>query len=53
MLPNLPSNLSPVERRREVASILAAGVICRHRRARAAGIIDARQSPPAPPFPLY
>jgi hypothetical protein len=46
MPPNNPLNLSPAERRREVASILARGVIRWHKRAKTAGIIDAQKSPP-------
>lgn len=38
--------LSPAERRRQVASILAKGVIRWRRRAKAAGIIDAPESSP-------
>ena len=37
-------HLCPVERRREVASILARGVVRWCRRAKAAGIIDAQKS---------
>jgi len=37
----------PTNRRRELAAILAKGVIRWHRRAKAAGIIDAQKSPPA------
>ena len=44
---NRPPVLSPVERRREVASILARGVIRWHRRAKTAGIIDTQKSPPS------
>lgn len=36
--------LSPADRRRQVAVILARGVIRWHRRAKAAGIIDAEKS---------
>ena len=43
MLPNA-SNLSPAERRREVASILARGVIRWRRRAKSAGIMDTEKS---------
>ncbi|MEW6198090.1 MAG: hypothetical protein AB1601_05420 [Planctomycetota bacterium] len=39
-------HLSPAERRREVASILAKGVVRWCRRAKAAGIIDAQKSRP-------
>jgi len=39
-------NLSPADRRREVASILARGLIRWRRRAKAAGIIDAQESSP-------
>ncbi len=46
MPPNHASDVSPADRRREVASILARGVIRWHRRAKAAGIIDAQKSPP-------
>lgn len=46
MLPNA-SDLSPADRRREIASILARGVIRWHRRARSAGIIDTEKSPPS------
>ena len=38
--------LSPAERRRQVASILAKGVIRWQRRAKSAGIIDVQESPP-------
>jgi hypothetical protein len=38
--------LSPADRRRQVASILARGVIRWRRRAKSAGIIDAKKSPP-------
>lgn len=38
--------LSPADRRRQVASILAKGVIRWHRQARTAGVIDAQESPP-------
>jgi hypothetical protein len=44
MPPNRPSDLSPAERRREVASILARGVIRWHRRAKAAGMINTEES---------
>jgi len=47
MPPNGTSCPPPAERRREVASILARGVIRWHRRAKAAGIIDVQKSPPA------
>ncbi len=43
MLPNA-SDLSPAERRREVASILARGVIRWRRRAKSAGIIVTEKS---------
>lgn len=39
--------LSPAERGRQVASILARGVIRWHRRAKSAGIIDPEKPPPA------
>lgn len=39
--------LEPAERRRQVASILARGVIRWRRRANATGISDAQESPPA------
>lgn len=39
--------LDPADRRRQVASILARGVIRWHRRAKSAGIIDAEKSPPS------
>jgi len=45
MWPKPPPDLSPAERRREVASILARGVKRWRRRAKAAGIIDAQKSP--------
>ena len=38
--------LSPVERRHQVAVILAKGVVRWRRRAKAAGIIDAQESSP-------
>ena len=38
--------LSPADRQREVASILAKGVVRWRRRAKATGIIDAQKSPP-------
>jgi len=38
--------LSPAERRREVASILAKGVVRWHRMARTAGKLDAQKSSP-------
>jgi hypothetical protein len=44
MPPNRPSDLSPVDRGREVASILGRGVIRWRRRAKAAGIVDAQKS---------
>ncbi|MEW6198014.1 MAG: hypothetical protein AB1601_05040 [Planctomycetota bacterium] len=44
MPPNHASETSPAERRREVASILARGVIRWHRRAKSAGIIDTEKS---------
>lgn len=44
MPPINPSDLSPADRRREVASILARGVIRWHRRAKSAGIIDTEES---------
>ncbi len=47
MPPNNPPDLSPAARRREVASILARGVIRWHRRAKSAVIIDAQKSPPS------
>lgn len=47
MPPNCPSDLPPADRRREVASILARGVIRWRRRAKAAGIIDAQKFPPS------
>ncbi len=37
-------DLSPTDRRREIASILAKGVIRWHRRAKSAGIINAEKS---------
>ncbi len=40
-------DVSPSERRREVASILARGVIRWRRRAITAGIIDTQKSPPS------
>lgn len=40
--------LSPADRRRQVASILAKGIIRWRRRAKAAGIIHAEKSPPSP-----
>jgi hypothetical protein len=43
MLPNA-SAISPTERRRQVASILARGVIRWRRRAKSAGIIDTEKS---------
>ncbi len=46
-MPNHASDLSPAERRREVASILARGVIRWHRRAKAAGIINTEKSSPS------
>jgi hypothetical protein len=46
MPPNHTSDLSAAERRREVAFILARGVIRWHHRAKAAEIIDAQKSPP-------
>jgi hypothetical protein len=39
--------LSPAERRRQVASILARGVVRWRRRAVSTGISDAQESPPA------
>ena len=39
-------DLSPTDRRREIASILAKGVTRWRRRAKAAGIIDAQESTP-------
>ncbi len=41
------STISPVDRRRQVASILAKGVIRWRRRAKTASIIDAQESAPA------
>ncbi len=41
------TELSSADRRREVASTLARGVIRWHRRAKSAGIIDAQKSPPS------
>ncbi len=46
MPPNNALNLSPADLRREVAAILARGVIRWHKRSKAAGIIDAQKSPP-------
>jgi hypothetical protein len=46
---NHASDLSLAERRREVASILARGVIRWHRRAKSAGIINAEKSEKFPP----
>ncbi len=46
MPPKNGLNLSPSDRRREVASILARGVIRWHKRAKTAGITDAQKSPP-------
>jgi hypothetical protein len=46
MPPNNTLNLSPTDRCREVASILARGVIRGHKRAKTAGIIDAQKSAP-------
>jgi hypothetical protein len=39
--------LDPAERRRQVASILARGVVRWRRRVKATGISDAQESPPA------
>jgi hypothetical protein len=39
-------HLSPADRRREVASLLAKGVVRWHRTARAAGKLDAQKSSP-------
>jgi len=50
MPPNHALDLSPTDRRREVAAILARSVMRWHKRAKAAGIIDAQKSPfPAEP----
>lgn len=38
--------LSPVERRRQVASILARGVLRLHRQAKLTGLVDAQKSAP-------
>jgi len=40
------SNLDPAERRRQIASILAKGVVRFRRRVKSSGIIDAEKSPP-------
>lgn len=44
MPPNNASELPPADRRREIASILARGVIRWRRRAKSAGIIDTQKS---------
>jgi hypothetical protein len=49
MPPNHAPALSPADRRREVASILARGVIRWHRRAKSAGIMNAEKSEKSPP----
>jgi len=46
---NDPSNLTTADRRREIASILARGVIRWHRCAKSAGIINAEKSEKSPP----
>lgn len=47
MPPNNAFDLAAADRRREVASIFARGVIRWCRRARAAGIINSQKSPPS------
>jgi len=42
------TDLTPAVRRHEIASILAKGVLRRHRRAKAAGIADSAIRPPIP-----
>jgi len=51
-MPNCLPELTPAQRRRELASILARGVIRWHRRAKTAGLIDAQKSPPSKETPL-
>ena len=52
MLSRTEAPLSPVERRHQLASILARGVIRLHRQTKLTGLVDAQKSAPAAENPL-